>query len=179
MDPHIWERQGKKAFQQGDMMTAAQAFARAAAAYQAQGDEVQAAIAQSNQAVAMLHAGQIEAARSLLEPLPSRFARWGCLREEALSWGNLALALERAGRHEEAREAYRRSLERLRALGKGLREERAAVHRGLARIYVRQGRWRRALTHMMQALLLAPRTPLERALRFLLLRLAHPPHTSK
>ncbi len=172
MDPHTWEQQGRKAFQQGDMVSAAQAFARAAAAYQAQGEAFQAAVAQGNQGVALLHAGQVDAALVLLAPLPARFARWRRPREEALSWGNLALALERAGRRQEALEAYRRSLEGLAALGEGLREEQAAVHRGLARVHVRMGRWREALGHMMQALLLAPRTPLERLLRFLLLRVA-------
>jgi len=157
----------------------AQAFARAAAAYQAQGEAFQAAVAQGNQGVALLHAGQVDAALALLAPLPARFARWRRPREEALSWGNLALALERAGRRQEALEAYRRSLEGLAALGEGLREEQAAVHRGLARVHVRMGRWREALGHMMQAFLLAPRTPLERLLRFLLLRVARPTPPSR
>lgn len=174
MDPQTWERQGRKAFQQGDMISAAQAFARAAAAYQAQGDALQAAVAQGNQGVALLHAGQVEAALSLLEVLPSRFARLGHPREEALSWGNLALALERAGRWTEALEAYQRSLTGLEALEGGWQVERAAVHRGLARVYVHLKRWRTALAHMMFALMLAPRTPVERLLRVLLSRFVFP-----
>lgn len=174
MDPQVWEQQGRKAFQQGDMMSAAQAFARAAAAYQAQGDAFQAAIAQGNQAVAMIHAGQVEAALSLLESLPSRFARWRRPREEALSWGNLALALERAGRWTEALEAYQRSLTGLETLEDDVQVERAAVHRGLARVHVRLGRWRIALRHMMLAVILAPRTPVERLLRGLLSHIVIP-----
>ncbi len=174
MDPQVWEQQGRKAFQQGDMMSAAQAFARAAAVYQAQGDAFQAAIAQGNQAVAMIHAGQVEDALSLLEPLPSRFARWERPQEEALSWGNLALALERMGRWTEALEAYQRSLKGLEALKDDVQVEKAAVHRGLARVYVRLGRWRIALRHMILAVILAPRTPIERLLKMLLSRIIFP-----
>ncbi len=170
MDPQAWEQRGREAFHQGDMVLAAQAFARAAEGYQAQGDEIKALEAQSNRGIALLMLGEVAKALALLEPLPSRFAAMERPKEEALSWGNLALALERAGRYAQALEAYERCRRGLERHAPNLREERAAVHRGLARLHLRRFSWRTALGHMTRAIFLHPRSGFERVLRAAMLR---------
>ncbi len=171
----ISEHLARQALEQGDWQTAAQHFARLAEGYQARGDALRAAEARNNQATALLLGGQVQQALQLLQPLPEVFLRHGEPAKAALAWGNLALALEKAGQFAQAQEAYQRSLERL-PQDPAHRAERAAVHRGLARVLARRGRWKPALEHITAALLLEPRNPLERLLRWWLLRWtqAHP-----
>jgi len=82
-------------------------------------------------------------------------ARAAALISEALKHGdapnyryNLALALDGAGRLDEARTAYERALE--------LEPDRAAAHGGLAAVLLRLGDTERAGTHFRRAAALAP-----------------------
>jgi len=162
-----WETQGHQAWRSGNPEQAAEAFARAAEAYRRQGQRVAALRMRSNQAVALLEQGRVHEALHLLSSLPEQLESLQAHREAALAWGNLGLALERAGRLQKAREAYLRALEGLRALPHG-DEEKAAVYRGLARIALRTAHPVQALQYMARAIYLAPRTLTERVLQLAL-----------
>lgn len=166
-DPAHWEQQGRQAWEAGELRQAVEAFARAAAAYRAQGDEVAALRMEGNRAVALLFLNQVDEALRLLSPLPQQLEALQNPREAALAWGNLGLALERAGRAREAQEAYLRSLTLMRAFP-DMTEEKADVYRGLARLAFRRGHGVQALRMMARAVYLAPRNLLERLMMYAL-----------
>lgn len=162
-------KDARKALRGGEWQRAARLFAQLAEEYQDQGDELQAAEARNNQAAALMEGQQYRQALKLLEPLPVVFLRYQDLHRAALAWGNLGLVYERLGQRQKALQAYRRSLELLRAFP-DTEEDRAAVHRGLARVYARQRQWLQALDHMVAAITLHPRSSLEHLLQWWFLR---------
>lgn len=100
--------QGKQAFAAQQYEQAANYFTEAASAYEASDDALNAAEMKNNLSVALLQAGNAQAALEAAEGTDDVFAREGDLKRQAMAVGNQAAALEALKKTDQALEAYER-----------------------------------------------------------------------
>jgi tetratricopeptide (TPR) repeat protein len=128
----------QKAYQAGAFAEAAGHFSQAAAAYAAEGDELNAAEMSNNQSVALLNHGQPQAALEAARGTDLVFARLGDRHRQGMALANQAAALEALDRLDEAIEIYERSAALLEEAGAG--DTHAYVMKALAAIRLRRGK---------------------------------------
>ena len=150
LTPEDRDKEAKQAYQQGDFETAAEQFAAAAEAYQAQENAVMTAEMRNNQSVALVQAGQGQPALDVLEGTQEIFEAAGKSLNAAMSIGNRAAALETLDRLDEAEEAYKACAEALKELGED--DYRANVMQAISRLQLRTGRQLEALANMQEGL---------------------------
>jgi tetratricopeptide (TPR) repeat protein len=150
LTPEDHDKEAKQAYQQGDFETAAEQFAAAAEAYQAQDNTVMTAEMRNNQSVALVQAGQGQPALDALEGTQQIFESAGETLKAAMSIGNRAAALEALGKLKEAEEAYKQCAEALKELGES--NLRADVMQSISRLQMRTGRQVEALANMQDGL---------------------------
>ena len=136
----------KQAYQAGNYEKAASNYAAAATAYQAQGNEVMAAEMSNNQSVALLQAGQAQAAFAAVEGTDKVFEKAGETLKMALAIGNQAAALEGMKKLKEAETRYKICAELLKDLGED--EQRARVMQSISSLQLRSGRQLEAIASM-------------------------------
>jgi tetratricopeptide (TPR) repeat protein len=150
VSPDKLAKKGISAYQNGDYLTAAQAFEAAQQGYLSQGDKLNAAELANNCSVAYLQAGEGQAALKAVEGTVAIFAEAGDLRRQGMALGNLASALEAVDRNEEAVKAYLQSANVLEKAGED--QLRANVMHSLSMLQFRSGKQLQALASMHSGL---------------------------
>jgi len=167
LTPQQLAREGKTAFQKKDWTAALRAFQAAEQAYVAAGDPLMAAEMTNNCSVALLKAGDAQAALDVLNGIADRFATSGDLRRQGMTLGNQGAALEALGRLDEALAVYEESAELLKVAGEF--DLRSHVQQSISMIQFRTGKQLQALASMQAGMDAIPKpSPRQRFLRKLL-----------
>jgi tetratricopeptide (TPR) repeat protein len=136
--PDDLDQMGKNAFQKGKFAEAAEYFSAAAEGYQALKQEFQAAEMANNLSVALLKAGDYEAALQAAQGTDVVFEMAGDTRRQAMALGNTAAALESLNRIEEAIRMYENADQLFKEIGE--HELRAPVLQALSTLQFKSGR---------------------------------------
>lgn len=126
----------RQAYQAGDLSTAARAYAEAAAAFAAGGEELTSAEMKNNQAVALLRSGEARASLEAADGTERVFAAAGDSRREGIALANQGSALQALKKPKQAIDMYKRSAQALQRAGEG--DMRAEVMQLLAALYLRR-----------------------------------------
>lgn len=165
--PNELAERGKQAYEQGAFREAAQHFEKAALAYQALNDELNAAEMRNNASVAWLRADFPEKALASAQGSETVFAKVGDLRRQGIALGNQAAALEALGQVVEALSLYRQAADALKTAGEN--EFYGIVMQRIAALQVQQGKRLEALFSMEAALENKPHlSPREQTLKSLI-----------
>jgi tetratricopeptide (TPR) repeat protein len=146
LNPKQLEVEARAAYQAGDFIKAAQVFQAAEGGYDIGGNELMAAEMANNRSVALLQAGEAEAALQALVGKKEAFVQEGDLSGQAITLGNQAAALEALKRLDEASEAYTSSAELFRQSGED--EFFTATMQSLSALQLRTGKPLDALVSM-------------------------------
>ena len=138
IEPQLLAEQGKQAFSAKKFDQAASAFAEAASAYEALRDSLNVAEMKNNQSVALLQAGQAQAAYDAAAGTDEIFAQAGDVNRQAMALGNQAAALEALKKLDQALEAYERSAALFAEAGES--EMRSMVLQSAAAIKLQRGK---------------------------------------
>ncbi len=138
--------EARQAYAQGDFSAAARSFLAAAQGYAASGADLQAAEAHSDASVALLQAGDAQAALQALETVEQVFSQAGDIRRLGLAVGNRAAALEALDQLEAASTAYEQSADLLKQCGD--LDARSYVMQSLSKLQLRRGQQLQALATM-------------------------------
>lgn len=138
IEPQQLVEQGKQAFAAKEFDQAASAFAEAASVYEKLDDALTAAEMKNNLSVALLQAGQAQAAYDAVAGTEEIFAQAGDVSRQAMAFGNQAAALEALKKPDQALEAYERSAALFAEAGET--EMRSVVLQSAAAIKLRRGK---------------------------------------
>ena len=138
IEPQKIAEQGKQAFSAKKFDQAASAFAEAASAYEALNDPLNVAEMKNNQSVALLQAGQAQAAYDAAAGTDEIFAQTGDVNRQAMALGNQAAALDALKKLDQALEAYERSAALFAEAGES--EMRSMVLQSAAAIKLQRGK---------------------------------------
>ena len=138
IEPQKIAEQGKQAFNAKKFDQAASAFAEAASAYEALNDPLNVAEMKNNQSVALLQAGQAQAAYDAAAGTDEIFAQTGDVNRQAMALGNQAAALDALKKLDQALEAYERSAALFAEAGES--EMRSMVLQSAAAIKLQRGK---------------------------------------
>ena len=145
------------AYNREDYIQAAEGFARAAAAYDAADDAINAAEMRNNQSVALLQAGKAQEALDAAQPTIDVFTRAQDLRRLGIAWGNVAAALEALGKVDEALNAYQQSVDYLQQAGED--DLQAAGLNAIAALQLRDGKLQDSAFSMLREIAADPKAP--------------------
>jgi tetratricopeptide (TPR) repeat protein len=137
-DPQQLAEQGKQAFAAKQFDQAASAFTEAASAYEALDDPLNAAEMRNNLSVALLQAGNAQAAYEAAAGTDEIFAQASDLKRQGMAYGNQAAALEALKKFDQALEAYEKSAALFADAGEA--EMRSMVLQSAATIELRRGK---------------------------------------
>jgi len=137
-EPLQLAEQGKQAFANQDYDQAVDIFSQAVSAYEALDDAANAAEMKNNLSVALLQAGNAQAAYEAAAGTDEVFAQAGDVNRQAMAFGNQASALEALKKFDEALQAYERSAELFAEAGNG--DMRSLVLQSAATIKMRRGK---------------------------------------
>ena len=141
----------KEAYQHGEYRKAAQLYETAVNGYRAQSKYLMAAEMANNQSVALLQAGEAQAALEAVSATDEVFKEAGDYVKQAMAVGNRAAALEALKRLEEAEAAYQFCADLLKAAGET--DLRAHVMQSISTIQIRHGKQFEGITSMHAGLL--------------------------
>lgn len=144
--PQQLTKSGKAAYQAGDYSDAAELFEAAAKGFAAQEEHLLAAEMSNNQSVALLQAGEAQAALDAVSGTADVFSAAADIRRQAMAVGNAAAALDALGQLDQAEQAYQLSAELLAEIGAD--KLRANVMQSLSQLQLRTGRQLEALASM-------------------------------
>lgn len=145
-DPNAICEEGKSAYQTGDFQKAAELFLTAADGYRHSGNAPDAAEMDNNRSVALLQAGQAEAAFQAVNETVDIFAQAGDIRRQAMALGNRAAALNKLNRMPEAIADYQQAADLFKQIGE--HDLRAPVLQALSMLQLRSGRQLESLVSM-------------------------------
>lgn len=134
--PSELAEQARQNYQAGEYQAAAQSFAEAVSAYAGAGDPLMAAEMQNNRSVALLLAGEAQAALDAVAGTDKTFEAAQDFRRQGMALTNQASALEALKRWKDAIEAYKCASEALEKAGEG--DMRAQVSQLLSILYLRR-----------------------------------------
>lgn len=137
-EPQQLAEQGKQAFAAKQFDQAASAFTEAASAYEALDDALNAAEMKNNLSVALLQAGNAQAAYDAAVGTDEIFAQANDLKRQAMAYGNQAAALEALKKLDQALKAYEKSAALFAEVGET--EMRSMVLQSAAAIELRRGK---------------------------------------
>lgn len=137
-DPLRLAEQGKEEYAQGNHAVAADLFARAAQAYAAAQDELNAAEMKNNQSVALLQAGRTKEAFDATDGTEMLFQKAGDLRRQGIAVANRAAALEGLKKTDEALAEYERAASLLEQVREG--DMHSMVRKAAANLNLKRGR---------------------------------------
>ena len=126
--------QARRTYQAGDYLPAAREFNQAASAYAGVGDALMAAEMKNNQSVALLRAGQPQAALEAVEGTEKIFADSEDFRRQGMALANQAAALQTLKRAKESMEYFTNAGIALDKAGEG--DLRADVMQQLSMFYL-------------------------------------------
>lgn len=142
--------QAEKAYREGNFASAAGLFLQAGQALEQSGDPLKAAEMANNRSVALLQAGDGQAALEAVEGVDQVFSQAGDTRRLALTLGNQAAALEAVNRLDEALAHYRQCNDLLKQVGDT--ENRATVLKSISTLQIKMGHHLEAVASMDAAL---------------------------
>lgn len=143
-------KQAQQAYQNGNYTEAAALFTQAARQAASTNNPLKEAELANNSSVALLQAGQAQAALDAALGTDQVFAAAGDVQRQALALGNQAAALEAIGRLDEAMQAYRQCADLLKQTND--KENRAAVLKSISALQIRTGHQLEAVASMDAAL---------------------------
>jgi tetratricopeptide (TPR) repeat protein len=166
MDDKTWQEQGLAHYRAGAYAEAIEAFANAKAAYEAAGDQGNAAEMLNNQGVAYRMLRQWDKAEAAFLEAQVLFARLGDDSRRAQATANLGMLAHTRGQTKQAAAFFEEAIAAFQTLGDRVRE--SDTRRALSKAYLKQRRWPDALAAYSAALDCAPRLSLgQRFLRWL------------
>ena len=130
--------EGKKEYQKGNYLAAADLFLQAAQAYISAGDELNAAEMKNNQSVALLQAGKAKEAFQATDGTEEVFQKAGDIKRQGISVSNRAAALEGLKKWKEALAEYDRAASLFEQIGEG--DMHSIVRKAAANINLKHGR---------------------------------------
>lgn len=167
MTPDELKERGLKHYRDEQYPEAANAFAEAAAGFEAVGQRAAAAEMRNNLCVVRMTQSDWTGALAAVEGTPAIFREQGDAMREAQAIANLAAAHDGAGHVEEAAQLYMQAIDRFGELGE--KETRAACFKKLSNLQVKMGQKMQALASMRSGLNLSPElTPKEKMLKDLI-----------
>ena len=129
--------QGKKEYEQGNFLAAADSFSQAAQAYSSSRDELNAAEMKNNQSVALLQAGKAKEALQATEGTEDIFQKAGDIKRQGIAVSNRAAALEGLKQWNEALEEYDRAAALFEQVGEG--DMHSMVRKTAANLNLKRG----------------------------------------
>ncbi len=138
LEPAQIAEQGKKAFENKKFDEAAELFLQAANGFTSGRSGIMAAEMMNNRSVALLQAGNPQAALVAAQDTDQVFAGANDLKRQGMALGNQAAALEGLNRYDEAIAAYERSAELFAQAGEG--DLRSMVMKSAAAIKLKTGK---------------------------------------
>jgi tetratricopeptide (TPR) repeat protein len=136
LSPQEMADQAKKTYQAGEYVQAAQEFAGTASLYAGAGNALMAAEMKNNQSVALLLAGEAQAAVDAVDGTEKIFADSEDFRRQGMALANQASALQVLHRSKDALEYYQRAGVSLEKAGEG--DLRADVMQQLSMLHLRR-----------------------------------------
>ena len=130
--------QGKKEYEQGAYLAAADLFSRAAQTYTSAKDELNAAEMKNNQSVALLQAGKAKEALQATDGTEEVFQKAGDVKRQGIAVSNRAAALEGMRKWKEALAEYDRAASLFEQIGEG--DMHSIVRKAAANINLKRGR---------------------------------------
>ena len=128
---------GKKEYEQGNFLGAADSFSQAAQAYSSSRDELNAAEMKNNQSVALLQAGKAKEALQATEGTEDIFQKAGDIKRQGIAVSNRAAALEGLKQWNEALEEYDRAASLFEQVGEG--DMHSMVRKTAANLNLKRG----------------------------------------
>lgn len=168
-NPSDLAESGKKHYEREDYIQAAEAFAASAAGFRTAEDALSAAEMDNNRSVALLQAGEYQAALDAAARTDKTFASAGDTRRQAQALGNQAAAMAGLGRKQDAEDLYWKSAQLLEACGE--KDLRATVLQAISRLQLGEGRYMQALASMESGLEGVPKPSLAQRLLKRLLKI--------
>jgi tetratricopeptide (TPR) repeat protein len=138
VNPLTLAEQGKKEYEQGAYLAAAELFSRAAQTYASTKDELNAAEMKNNQSVALLQAGKPKEALQATDGTEEVFQKAVDIRRQGIAVSNRAAALEGMGKWKEALDEYDRAAFLFEQIGEG--DMHSIVRKAAANINLKRGR---------------------------------------
>ncbi len=129
---------GKKEYEKGNYLAAADLFLQAAQAYIFVQDEVNAAEMKNNQSVALLQAGKAKEALQATDGTGEIFQKAGDIKRQGIAVSNRAAALEGLKKWKEALAEYDRAASLFEQIGEG--DMHSIVRKAAANINLKRGR---------------------------------------
>ena len=128
---------GKKEYEQGNFLAAADLFSQAAQAYSSSRDELNTAEMKNNQSVALLQAGKAKEALQATEGTEDIFQKAGDIKRQGIAVSNRAAALEGLKQWNEALEEYDRAASLFEQVGEG--DMHSMVRKTAANLHLKRG----------------------------------------
>lgn len=129
---------GKKEYEKGNYLAAADLFLQAAQAYETAQDDLNAAEMKNNQSVALLQAGKTREALQATEGTEDVFQKAGDIKRQGIAVSNHAAALEGLKKWKEALTEYDRAASLFEQTGEG--DMHSIVRKAAADINLKHGR---------------------------------------
>jgi tetratricopeptide (TPR) repeat protein len=136
LSPQEMADQAKKTYQAGEYVQAAQEFAGTALLYAGAGNALMAAEMKNNQSVALLLAGEAQAALEAVEGTDKVFSDSEDFRRQGMALANQATALQALKRRNDAMESFQKAAVTLEKAGEG--DLRADVMQQLSVLHLRR-----------------------------------------
>ena len=167
VNPNTLAEQGKKEYEKGSYIAAADLFSQAVQAYTAAQDELNAAEMKNNQSVALLQAGKAKEALQVTDGTEEVFQRAGDLKRQAITIGNRAAALEGLKKWNEALAEYDRAASIFEQAGEG--DMHSVVRKAAANLNLKRGRVTDSQMDVFDSLRLVKKPTLtQRIMKFLM-----------
>ena len=128
---------GKKDYEQGNYLAAADLFSQASQAYTSAQDELNAAEMKNNQSVALLQGGKAKEALQATDGTEEIFQRAGDLKRQGIAVSNRAAALEGLKKWNEALQEYDRAASLFEQVGEG--DMHSTVRKAAANLNLKRG----------------------------------------
>ncbi|HEX5808513.1 MAG TPA: hypothetical protein VFY25_07585 [Anaerolineales bacterium] len=158
--------QGKQEYQKGSYLVAADLFLKAAQAYEAARDDLNAAEMKNNQSVALLQAGKAKEAFQATDGTEAIFEKAQDLKRQGIAISNRAAALEGMKKWNEALAEYDRAATVFEEAGEG--DMHSIVRKAAANINLKRGRITDSQMDVFDSLRLVEKpTLMQRFMKFL------------
>src|ERR1043165_9212821 len=167
LSPITLAEDGKKEYEQGKFLTAADLFLQAAQAYTAAQDQLTAAEMMNNQSVALLQAGKAKEALQATQGTEEIFQKAGDIKRQGVAISNRAAALEGLKKWKEALAEYDRAALLFEQIGAG--DMHSIVRKAAANINLKRGHLTDSQIDVYDSLRLVEKPTLtQRILKFLI-----------
>lgn len=166
LNPTALAEQGKQEYVRGSYLPAANLFLKAAQAYAAAQDALNAAEMRNNQSVALLQAGKAKEALQATDGTEEIFQKAGDIKRQGIAVSNRAAALEGMKKWSEALAEYDRAAALFEEIGEG--DMHSIVRKAAANINLKRGRIVDSQMDVVDSLRLVEKpTLLQRFMKFL------------